>query len=446
LNTLFAFVALGFVVNLAVMDITLQSAKRIKGRIQLPGDKSISHRLAMLGAIAEGSTLIENFASSRDCYSTLACLRSLGVRVDPADRDRFLVHGKGLHGLEPSREMLDSGNSGSTIRMISGILAGQPFKTRISGDSSLQRRPMKRIITPLTEMGASIEAREGNFPPLMIQGGPLRPIRYDLPVASAQVKSAVLLAGLYAEGTTEVLEPAPTRNHTELALQSFGVNVRVSNNRIAICGGQELRGIRVRVPGDISSAAFFIVAATVLAGSDLIIEGVGLNPCRRGIIDWLKKAGADIQTLEQGIQGGEIVGSLRVRSSEIRGARIDGALVPQVIDEIPILAVLATQTREGVEIRDAVELRVKESDRIQSTVENLRSMGAAVEEYSDGMFVAGRQSLRGSRIKPYGDHRIAMAFAVAALMAQGESVVEESECSAVSFPGFFEVLEQMVVR
>jgi 3-phosphoshikimate 1-carboxyvinyltransferase len=428
------------------MNITLQSANKIKGRIQLPGDKSISHRLAMLGAIADGSTMIENFSSSRDCYSTLTCLRSLGVAVDLADQDRLLVHGKGLHGLEPSQEMLDSGNSGSTIRMLSGILAGQPFKTRISGDTSLERRPMRRIITPLTKMGASIEAREGNFPPLTIQGGPLTPIQYDLPVASAQVKSAVLLAGLYAEGTTEVYEPAPTRNHTELALRSFGVNVEVSDNRIALCGGQILRGIRTRVPGDISSAAFFIVAATVLAGSDLIIEGVGLNPGRRGIIDWLKKAGADIQILEQGIQGGEIVGSLRVRSSNIRGARIGGVLVPQVIDEIPILAVLATQTLEGVEIRDASELRVKESDRIQSTVENLRSMGAVVEEYPDGMFVAGRQPLIGSRIKPYGDHRIAMAFAVAALIAHGESVVEESECAAVSFPGFFEVLEQVVVR
>jgi 3-phosphoshikimate 1-carboxyvinyltransferase len=267
-----------------------------------------------------------------------------------------------------------------------------------------------------------------------------------LPVASAQVKSAILLAGLYAEGTTEVIEPAPTRNHTELALQSFGAQVKVSDNRIALNGSQILRGIRARVPGDVSSAAFFIVAATVLPGSDLIIEGVGLNPGRRGIIDWLKDAGADIQILEEGVQGNEIVGSLRVRSSDIRGARIDGPLVPLVIDEIPILAVLATQTREGVEIREASELRVKESDRIQSTVENLRAMGAVVEEYPDGMFVAGHQSLRGSRIKPCGDHRIAMAFAVAALMAQGESIVEESECAAVSFPGYFDVLEQMVVR
>ena len=426
--------------------VTIQPAKRIVGRIQLPGDKSISHRLAMLGAIASGQTVIDNFASSQDCYNTLSCLRRLGAGVEVTGQNRVVVDGKGLRGLVPSREILDAGNSGSTIRMLSGILAGQSFVTRITGDASLQRRPMKRIITPLAEMGARIEAREGNFPPLTIHGGLLMPIKCIMPVASAQVKSAVLFAGLYTEGITEVIEPSPTRNHTELALQSFGARISSSEDRLAITGGQELVGIRSKVPGDLSSSTFFIVAATLLRGSELTIEEVGMNPSRRAFIGWLQDAGADIQILDMGVLGGEAVGTLRVKASEIRGGRIAGSLVPQVIDEIPILAVLATQTRDGVEIRDAAELRVKESDRIRSIVENLRSMGAAVEEFHDGLHVAGRQTLRGTRVLPYGDHRIAMAFAVAGMIARGETIVEESECASVSFPGFYETLDRLVDR
>ena len=443
---LFAFIPQGFIVNLAAMTVIIQPAKKISGRLRLPGDKSISHRLAMLGAIADGKTMIDNFATSRDCASTLSCLQGLGVSVEVTDTSHVLINGRGLHGLSPSRRTLDAGNSGSTIRMLSGILAGQPFVTRIGGDASLEQRPMKRIILPLSEMGAQIEAREGNFPPLTIRGGKLRPIQYTLPVASAQVKSAVLLAGLYADGTTEVIEQTPTRNHTELALQSFGADISCTEQGMAITGGQKLKGVRSSVPGDISSSAFFVVAAAILPGSELTIEGVGLNPGRKAFISWLQEAGADIEVLDVIVQGGEAAGTLRVRASEIEGGRIAGSLVPQVIDEIPTLAVLATQTREGIEIRDAAELRVKESDRIQSIVENLRSMGASIEEYEDGLRVAGRQNLHGSRINPHGDHRIAMAFAVAGLIARGGTVIEDSECAGVSFPGFFESLENLVLR
>ena len=443
---LFAFIPEGFIVNLAAMKVTIQPAQRISGRIRLPGDKSISHRLAMLGAIASGQTIIDNFATSQDCFSTLTCLRGLGVAVEITGPNRVLVNGRGLHGLSPSRETLDAGNSGSTIRMLSGILAGQTFLTRISGDASLEQRPMKRIIVPLSEMGAQIEAREGNFPPLTIRGDKLRPIRYTLPVASAQVKSAVLLAGLYADGTTEVTEHTPTRNHTELALQTFGADVTCTEQRIAITGRPRLKGVRSSVPGDISSSAFFVVAATILQGSELTIEDVGLNPGRSAFISWLQEAGAEIKILDSTVQGGETTGTIRIKGSEIKGGRIAGSQVPQLIDEIPILAVLATQTWEGIEIRDAAELRVKESDRIQSIVENLRSMGASIEEYEDGLRVAGRQNLHGSRINPHGDHRIAMAFAVAGLIARGGTVIEDSECAGVSFPGFFESLENLVLR
>ncbi len=428
------------------MNSTIKPAQGIKGRLQLPGDKSISHRLAMLGAVAAGQTVIDNFATSQDCQSTLNCLGRLGVEVTTTGQKRVTIRGKGLQGLRASEETLDAENSGSTIRMLSGLLAGQPFTTRISGDTSLQRRPMKRVIIPLTEMGATIEARDGNYPPLSIRGGTLQSIHYSLPVASAQVKSAILLAGLFAEGTTEVIEPSPTRNHTELALRGFGIEVGVSGNRVFLRGGQMLRGIHSRVPGDISSAAFFIVAAAILPGSDLTIESVGLNPGRRSIIDWLKEAGANIVLLDSEIQGGEEVGTLRVKPSEIRGGRIDGAMIPQVIDEIPILAVAATQSRDGIEFRDASELRVKESDRIHSIVTNLRSMGAQVEEYPDGLAVPGNQVLKGTSLPTFGDHRIAMAFSVAALAARGETRIEQAECAAVSFPGFFEVLEQLAVR
>jgi 3-phosphoshikimate 1-carboxyvinyltransferase len=400
----------------------------------------------MLAAIAEGQSCIKNYASSQDCRSTLACLQSLGVPIEIVGGNQVIVSGRGLRGLTRPREILDAGNSGSTIRMLSGILAGQNFRTEISGDSSLRSRPMGRIIQPLSQMGARIQARDNNYPPLSIQGGPLKGIQYVLPVASAQVKSAILLAGLLAEGESEVTEPVPTRNHTELALKEFKAEVKVRGNRIAVKGGQPIQAVTTEVPGDISSAAFFVAAATLIPGSEILLSGVGLNQGRRAIVDLLCEMGASVEILNPQTEAGEPLSDLQVRPATLRGGTILGDKIPQVIDEIPILAVLATQTQEGLEIRDAAELRVKESDRITSIVENLRSMGASVEEFEDGMFIPGRQSLRGSRIHAYGDHRIAMAFAIAGLIAKGETLIEGSECAAVSFPHFFEVLDQVTVR
>ncbi len=397
----------------------------------------------MLGAIAEGVTRIANFSTSQDCHSTIACLRLLGIPITVEADHRVTIQGKGLWGLKPSAETLDAENSGSTIRMLSGILAGQKFTTRISGDESLQRRPMKRIMAPLTQMGARIEATRESYPPLTIHGGNLQPIRYELPVASAQVKSAVLLAGLYAEGETTVVEPVFTRNHTELALRGFGAEVSIGQNTVSVCGGQRLCGIDTTVPGDVSSAAFLIAAATLTPGSDVTLRNVGLNPGRRGIVDLLIAMGASIEILDNRLLGGEPVADLRVRPAALRGGPIGGAQIPQLIDEVPVLSVLATQSEEGMEIRDAGELRVKESDRIRSIVENLRGMGAQVEEFEDGLAVPGRQPLHGAVINTYGDHRIAMAFAVAGLVAHGETVIEGAECAGVSFPGFFETLEKM---
>jgi 3-phosphoshikimate 1-carboxyvinyltransferase len=306
---------------------------------------------------------------------------------------------------------------------------------------------MKRIIRPLAEMGARIQAREDNYPPLAIDGGHLSAIRYLLPVASAQVKSAILFAGLLAEGQTEVTEPVPTRNHTEVALKEFGAQLGIDGNRISIEGGQRLKAITAKVPGDISSAAFFLVAATLFPGSEIVLTGVGMNPGRRAIVDVLQEMGASIEVLHYQTEAGEPVADLRVKSASLRGGGlISGDRIPQLIDEIPILAVLATQTEDGLEIRDAAELRVKESDRIKSIVENLRSMGATIEELEDGIVVTGRQVLRGSRIRSHGDHRIAMAFAVAALSAKGETLIEEGECAAVSFPEFFQSLDRVTVR
>ena len=425
------------------MKVIIRPSRRLSGRVQLPGDKSISHRFAMLGAIAEGVTRIANFATSQDCHSTLACLRLLGAPIAAEADHRVTIQGRGLWGLKASAETLNAENSGSTIRMLSGILAGQRFSTRISGDESLQRRPMKRIMAPLTQMGARIEAIQGNYPPLTIHGRTLRPIRYELPVASAQVKSAVLLAGLYAEGETTVVEPVLTRNHTELALRGFGVEVSTGQNTASLRGGQRLYGIETTVPGDISSAAFLIGAATLVPGSDVVLKEVGLNPGRRGIVDVLVDMGASIEIVDSRHQGGEPAADLRVRPAELRGGRIGGAQIPLVIDEVPILSVLAAQSQKGMEIRDAGELRVKESDRIRSIVENLRAMGAQVEEFEDGLAIPGRQRLHGAVINTYGDHRIAMSFAVAGLVAEGETVIEGAECAGVSFPGFFEVLERL---
>jgi len=425
------------------MKVTIKPSNKMSGQVKVPGDKSISHRLAMLGAIAERKTIINRFSTSTDCTSTLNCLRQLGVQIEIMAPDQVIINGRGLWGLRPSTETLDAGNSGSTIRMLSGILAGQDFLTKISGDASLRNRPMKRIIDPLSQMGARIEATQESTPPLSIRGGGLRSLDYSMPVASAQVKSAILLAGLYANGNTWIREPGRTRNHTELALQQFGVEVNLSQKGIGIRGGQKLLGIETIVPGDISSAAFLIVATLLIPNSETIIENVGLNPGRRGIIDVLIQMGGSIEILRETLLGGEAVGDLRIRSSPLQGGSLTGSLIPQIIDEIPILAVLATKTKDGLTIRDATELRVKESNRIKSIVENLRAMGATVEEYEDGMSIPGQQSLQGTRVTSQGDHRIAMAFAIAGLVAKGTTTIEDGHCAAISFPGFYRLLERL---
>ena len=393
----------------------------------------------MLGAIAEGPSEIHFFSSSADCQSTLACLTKLGASIERKD-NLVTVQGVGLRGLRPSREVLDAGNSGSTMRMLAGILAGQPFRSVLNGDASLSRRPMQRVIDPLTRMGARIRSAEGARPPLEIEGGALQPIRYELPVASAQVKSAVLFAGLYGEGETEVVEQITTRDHTEIALEQMGVEIGRHGQTISVRGPARLEGKAAHIPGDISSAAFFLAAALLVAESNLVIHNVGLNPTRTAILDVLASMGGDIHVLNVEMLHGELIGDVRVGSSRLEGGEIPPGLIPRLIDELPILAVLGTQTEKGLSFRGAGELRVKESDRLASIAENLRRMGAEVEELPDGLRVAGRQALRGTEIDGYGDHRIAMAFAVGGLVAQGTTLIRGSDCVDVSFPDFFDVL------
>jgi 3-phosphoshikimate 1-carboxyvinyltransferase len=393
----------------------------------------------MIAAIAEGPTRISNYSTGADCHSTLGCVRALGIEVTGAGT-AFAIHGRGLDGLRPPAGDLDAGNSGSTIRMLSGILAAQPFPTRIFGDASLSARPMQRIMTPLAEMGAGIRARDGRFPPLEIQGGALRPIDYVLPVASAQVKTCVLLAGLYADGETSVTEPARSRDHTEIALREFGASLRVEGRRIAVAGRPKLEGRDVRVPGDLSSAAFFLVAALLVPASSLSIPGVGLNPTRSALLDFLIGMGARIRVPRVESHNGELVGEIVVEHSELNGGVIEGALTAALIDEIPVLAVLGAATREGLVVRDAAELRVKETDRIRTICENLRRMGIRTEERPDGLVVPGRQRFHAAEVDSFGDHRIAMAFAVAALAADGESAIHGAEAASVSFPQFWDTL------
>jgi 3-phosphoshikimate 1-carboxyvinyltransferase len=430
---------------------TIRPAKVVAGGVVPPGDKSISHRYAMLAGIAEGLSELTNFALAADCRSTLACMKALGAEVDSdkskTDKSLVRVTGHGLHGLKCSKRALDAGNSGTTIRLLSGILSGQNFSSKIAGDDSLNKRPMKRILTPLREMGAKILAREENFAPLEIRGGKLRGIRYQMPMASAQVKSAVLLAGLFAEGDTSVTEPARTRDHTELALEEFGVPVERHGLVTRIHGNGEIKltGRKIEVPGDLSSAVFFIAAASLFPESSLHIQGVGLNPTRTAILDVFARMGASIQMLSLRSAQGEIIGDIAVKGAELKGGVIAGAEIPLVIDELPMLAALGPFTEEGIEIRDAAELRVKESDRIATLAENLRRMGAKVEEFPDGLKVAGRTAgkLRGAVIEPHGDHRIAMAFAVAALGAEGPSTIRDAECAGVSYPTFYDDLARV---
>ena len=425
-------------------SVTIRPARNLAGAVRLPGDKSISHRYAMLAALAEGRTRLENFASGADCASTLGCVESLGCRVVRDSSGAIEIHGLGP-ALRAPASALDCGNSGSTIRMLSGILAGQSFVSELAGDESLSRRPMQRIIEPLSAMGARIESSNGR-PPLRISGGRLKGISYKLPVASAQVKSCLLFAGLLAEGETQVEEPLRTRDHGELALRAFGAEVSRQRNRATIAGGQKLHPIEAAIPGDISSAAFFLCAAALFPESNLVIDDLLLNPTRAAILDVLAAMGVRSAILKAEERHGEVVGSIAVQPGHMRGATIAGAQSALLIDELPVLAAIAPYTEEGVEIRDARELRVKESDRIAAVARNLRAMGAEVEEREDGLRVPGRQKLRGAEVDAMGDHRIAMAFAVAALRAQGETVIRGADSARISFPAFFTTLDAVVER
>jgi 3-phosphoshikimate 1-carboxyvinyltransferase len=414
-------------------------AKAIDGIITLPGDKSISHRYGMLAAIAGGTSAISNYSTGADCQSTLAAMAALGASVERKD-GIVVIHGGALH--EPAAE-LDAGNSGSTIRMLSGILAGQKFTTGIGGDASLSRRPMDRIMRPLEQMGASIEAREGRYPPLTIHGRSLNAIDYTLPVASAQVKSCVLLAGLFARGDTIVREPVRTRDHTEIALKEFGAEIESERRVITLRGGARLTGRELTVPGDLSSAAFFLVAALLMPEANLVIHGVGLNPTRSALLDFLASMGASIKVIDVRQTGGELIGDLRVRASKIAGGAIEGAMTAALIDEIPALAVLGAASQGGLTVRDASELRVKETDRIATLEANFRRMGVRIETAPDGFHIPGRQSFHAAELDSAGDHRIAMAFAVAALAADGPCAIQEAESAGVSFPEFFSTLRHI---
>src|SRR5579884_4043530 len=419
-------------------------ARRLRGQTTLPGDKSISHRYAILAALAEGTSRLEHFSQCMDCQSTLQCLAGLGIAIEQTG-ETVALSGRGLHGLREPQQPLDAGNSGTTLRLLAGVLAGQPFTSALTGDASLRRRPMGRIVTPLRQMGAHIEASPDDVAPLRIRGGNLTGIDYRLPVASAQVKSCLLLAGLFARGTTRIVEPVRTRDHTERALRHFGVPV-TNGEGLAITGGQALRPVCLHIPGDLSSALFLVGAALLLPDSELQLRDVGLNPTRTAALAWFVQAGARIEIRACSESEPEPRGDLVVRAGRLRGGRITGAQVAAMIDELPLLAALGPYTEQGIEIRDATELRVKESDRIEAMADNLRRMGARVEVYPDGLAVGGRQPLRGAHVDSRGDHRIAMACAVAALGARGETAIEGAECVAVSFPGFFETLEQLAER
>jgi 3-phosphoshikimate 1-carboxyvinyltransferase len=424
------------------MPEQIHPAKSVSGAVILPGDKSISHRYAMLSSIAEGASRIHNYSTGADCQSTLDAMRDLGVSIEKTNGEVH-VAGRGLTGLRQPERMLDAGNSGSTIRMLSGILAAQPFTTRIGGDESLSRRPMSRIMKPLTEMGARFEARDGQFPPLTIRGSALHPIEYTLPMASAQVKTCVLFAGLFCDGDTIVHEPMRTRDHTELALREFGADVERAGGAITLTGRPRLEGRELTVPGDISSAAFFLVAAQLVAESDLVIHGVGLNPTRSALLDFLAGNGMDIKILDIQQTGGELIGDLRARKSRFRGGLLEGAHTAALIDEIPVLAVLGAASEEGMIVRDAAELRVKETDRIATIAQNFASMGLSIEVRPDGFSIPGKQRFRAAELDSHGDHRIAMAFSVAALAADGPCVIKGSEAAAVSFPEFFDILRRV---
>ena len=419
----------------------------MSGRIRVPGDKSISHRAALIAALADGRSEISNFSTAQDCASTLSCLRDLGVSIEHRDDRRIVI--SGVQSFVAPQKPLDCGNSGSTMRILSGVLASQALSAELTGDESLSSRPMRRIIEPLELMGARIEAKDGK-PPLKIRGtGDPKPITYNLPVASAQVKSAILLAGLNAIGRTTVIETSPTRDHTERLFNGFGVPVRTNDLSVSLDGPARFSGGPITIPGDISSAAFFVAAAMLLPQSDLVIEGVGLNPGRAAFLQVLSSWGARISQTDLKSERNEPVGTLQIRggiANDPKDQTLSGSLIPSLIDELPLLAVVGTQIPGGIEIRDAAELRHKESDRLAATAHNLRAMGAQLDELPDGLRVHGPTKLQGALIDSYGDHRIAMAFSIAALLADSETEIRGAESVAVSFPEFFELLHSLIQR
>lgn len=418
--------------------------KNLKGELTVPGDKSISHRAVMFGALAEGLTEVEGFLPGADCLSTIDCFRRMGILVEEQGKERLLIHGRGLHGLKKPQDILDAGNSGTTTRLISGILSGQDFETTLTGDASIQKRPMGRIIEPLTLMGASIESLKGNgCAPLRIQGRPLHGIHYTTKVASAQVKSAILLAGLYGDSPTSVTEPALSRNHTELMLRSFGASVETDGTTASINPQPRLAGQKIRVPGDISSAAYFLAAGCITPGSELLIQNVGVNPTRDGILRVLKRMGADVAVFpaDSSDGDGEPVADLLVKTSRLQGCILEGDLIPALIDEIPVIAVMACFAEGRTVIRDAAELKVKESNRIDVMVKNLSAMGAHITATEDGMIIEGGYPLHGAVIDSRLDHRIAMSFAIAGLNADGETKILGAECVNISYPGFYRDLD-----
>jgi 3-phosphoshikimate 1-carboxyvinyltransferase len=428
------------------MRKTIRSPRRLRGSIEAPGDKSISHRAAILNAIAQGEAVVESFQGGADCLATLRCLRALGVKIDWDGQGNMRIRGGGRFGLRESADVLNAGNSATTMRLLAGLLAGQPFFSVLTGDASLRSRPMERVVDPLRAMGARIQGRaEGARPPLAIEGGSLRGIRYRLPVASAQVKSALSLAALYGEGETVLEEPAASRDHTERMLHAMGAEVRGSDGgglRISPLQG-ELAPLSLRVPGDISAAAFWMVAAAAHPDAEIRLTGVGVNPSRSGIIDALAGMGASVALEEERMWGCEPVADIVVCSSSLRGTNVEGSLIPRLIDEIQGLAVAACLAEGETVIRDAHELRLKESDRIRTTVLELRRLGAHIEELPDGMVIQGVGRLKGGACGSHGDHRLAMTLAVAGLLAQGETVVRGAEASSISYPVFWHHLEEL---
>ncbi|MBI5640247.1 MAG: 3-phosphoshikimate 1-carboxyvinyltransferase [Nitrospirae bacterium] len=424
--------------------IELFRTKTLRGEFVPPPDKSISHRAVMLSSLSKGTGIVRNFLRAKDTESTMNAFRSLGIDIE--DRgDTLIIHGKGLHGLSEPADVIDCGNSGTTIRLISGVLSGNPFFSVLTGDSSLRTRPMARVIKPLSLMGAEIWARADNrYPPLAIRGGRLKPVSYTMPVASAQVKSAILLAGLYSEGKTSVAEPAGSRDHTERMLPAFGADLRVDGTTVTVRGGHELSAMEIEVPGDFSSAAFFLVASLIIPGAEVTAKNVGINPTRTGLLDVLRKMGAAVEISNEHEVSGEPVADICLRSGGgLKAVQIGGEMIPRLIDEFPILCIAAAASEGTTMIRGAEELRVKESDRIKAMATELGKMGVEVREHPDGLDIRGTESIKGAEVYSHGDHRIAMAMAIAALTAEGKTTITGASAVDISFPGFFDIIKRM---